>query len=675
MKRRTRGMRAGPFLRFILAVPLAGSGAAMAAEEAPPPKASGQPAAQAARTPVPPAAMMADAEKEIRELFKEEYQKKTPAQMSELAKKLLSAGRETKDDLITQYVALREAKDVALAAGDMETAMTAIDALTQSFAVDGAELKAAALLAASKGQMTPEDAEKMLAAGLDTLDRLVKDAQYDAALKVVTPLEDLARRVRNADLAKNVQTRAKEVRAQQAEWAKVKPHLDKLKDNPDDLEAALAAARYYVASKDDWARALPLLAKSSNQALKAAAVQDLAQPEDPAAKADLGDLWWTASEKESSPFKDALQDRAASWYVQTLGGLTGVRKLQVEKRIQTAAGATGSAAGSGRLAALSYKDGLIRSIKTENGIRGVCFDPDGRHGLVAGDAGLHLYDLETGKKAKTIDTPGPVLCWSVSPDGRRLVAAGTWGADKGGEAKVWDVATGTEQCRFSPPVSAKTGRFIVKAVTIFPDGRPMVLGYYYEDSTPKIFQIQDGKAVGGRLQWYWATTIWSSDSSILLQASSLSSASYSSPKYRWARILDGRTGRELRELKEMAGVVGVQHYGLSRDGRLAFASGDGVESTPNLKIFEVATGRALQSIQFEPDKERGRIHRIVIFPDNRRIAAACHSGKIIIWDIPTGKAVKELPGEEYLWHLDISPDNRFLLVGGEHTLRLFGVAH
>jgi hypothetical protein len=97
--------------------------------------------------------------------------------------------------------------------------------------------------------------------------------------------------------------------------------------------------KYYAAFRGDWEHALPLLAKSTQAALKEAAAKDLLKPEESAAQADVGDLWWSVAEKEGGAFKAAVQNRAATWYSQALEGLTGPRKAQAEKRIQTASDA------------------------------------------------------------------------------------------------------------------------------------------------------------------------------------------------------------------------------------------------------------------------------------------------------------------------------------------------
>jgi serine/threonine protein kinase len=66
-----------------------------------------------------------------------------------------------------------------------------------------------------------------------------------------------------------------------------------------------------------------------------------------------------------------------------------------------------------------------------------CFSPDGGR-IAAGSVGtVKVWDAATGKEVRTIQGAGPGVCFS--PDGRRLASG-----FPGTQAKVWDAATGEE---------------------------------------------------------------------------------------------------------------------------------------------------------------------------------------------------------------------------------------
>src|SRR5687768_1787516 len=76
-------------------------------------------AAAQEKSPVPDDAAQARAETMIKQVYKAEYAKSNEADRRTLAKKLLDQSRDTKGDLASRFVLLREARTIAAAAGDM----------------------------------------------------------------------------------------------------------------------------------------------------------------------------------------------------------------------------------------------------------------------------------------------------------------------------------------------------------------------------------------------------------------------------------------------------------------------------------------------------------------------------------------------------------------------------
>jgi len=115
-----------------------------------PPPGPGQPAAE--KTPMPTDRQrLQQAERAVRERFKAEYDRATGAAgNSRLATMLLEAVRTTGDDLDLRFVLLREARDLAIAAGNAELACQAIDQIAGFHEVDVLEMKTAALVEAAK---------------------------------------------------------------------------------------------------------------------------------------------------------------------------------------------------------------------------------------------------------------------------------------------------------------------------------------------------------------------------------------------------------------------------------------------------------------------------------------------------------------------------------------------
>ena len=80
-----------------------------------------------------------------------------------------------------------------------------------------------------------------------------------------------------------------------------------------DAARNLAVGRFRCFVRGDWDGGLPLLAKGSDDALRAAAERDLARPTEPAAEAPAGSGWWDAADQAKGPARDRLRARAVYW--------------------------------------------------------------------------------------------------------------------------------------------------------------------------------------------------------------------------------------------------------------------------------------------------------------------------------------------------------------------------
>jgi hypothetical protein len=138
------------------------------------------------RAKVPDADAQAKSLAVIKDLFKEEFAKKKPADMLELSDKLLKQALETKDDPASQYVLYREAVNLAAGAGETEKALAAVEEFAKAFQISAPELKAGVFEKAATGAKTAEAnralaedvlqavAEAIAADDFDNADRLIK---------------------------------------------------------------------------------------------------------------------------------------------------------------------------------------------------------------------------------------------------------------------------------------------------------------------------------------------------------------------------------------------------------------------------------------------------------------------------------------------------------------------
>jgi hypothetical protein len=307
-------------------------------------------AQDAARSPVPDAADQKRAEKIVRDFFKSDYQSRDAATRSALADKLLKEAAATQDGA-SVYVLLREARDVAADAGNVATAMEAVALMAAKFDVKSEDLKAAALAAARKKASTPEALARVAEALLQLAEEQAAKGDFDGALRGARDAEASARSARDAAGTQKAAALVKDIpdlKRLHEQFAKAEIALSA---NPADPDACLACGRTLCLVRGDWTAGLPLLAKGSNEALAAAAMKDIAAPEETDRQAEVADLWMDLAEKERSAFeKRRMQARARVWYEKAAPSATGIVRIRIDKRladIEAAAGPSLPAAGGG----------------------------------------------------------------------------------------------------------------------------------------------------------------------------------------------------------------------------------------------------------------------------------------------------------------------------------------
>jgi hypothetical protein len=282
---------------------------------------------KSALPPEPDAAVQKETLKKIRDLFREEYAKKLPADQQALARKLLQSGTETAGDDAAKFVLLKEAREIAVATGDPETALRAVDETAKTFAVDGAALKLAVL-----GKIVVKEAEaaRTVAKGyLALVNDAVRTENFDAAATAAQRAEALAKVAQDGVLAARAAELKAEASSLKSEAARVKPMLDK--PGTGDAEAI---GRYLCFVKGDWEAGLPHLIAGAKPPIKTAAEKESLKPQDAAMQADLADLWWDIAQKEKSAWRrERILARAKQWLDLAAPAATGLVKVRVQKRL------------------------------------------------------------------------------------------------------------------------------------------------------------------------------------------------------------------------------------------------------------------------------------------------------------------------------------------------------
>jgi hypothetical protein len=302
------------------------------------------------RAPVPEPAKQKEAEKLLKDLYKDQYAKKAPADRQALARALLDQARKSSEDPVALWVVYREAQDVAVQVCDVRTAMTAIDESARFFDIDSMAMKNAALTAAGKNAKTAED----LAALAESLDRLIEELmaadQYDAAEKAAASALQYARKTNAPRLVGRATLRSKEVAEAKSRFQAMKAVLQTLAKTPDDPGANQEMGQFLCFIKGNWDLGLRFMIKGSDAGLKTLAEKELALPTAFADLVAVADGWYDLGEKEKLPSrKNQLLGHAREFYALSLPGAVALQRAKVEKRleqIETAIGAPPGEAGA-----------------------------------------------------------------------------------------------------------------------------------------------------------------------------------------------------------------------------------------------------------------------------------------------------------------------------------------
>ena len=275
----------------------------------------------------------------IREVYKDDYsQATTPEKKGELAKKLLEKAGDSKDDATNQFVMLRVAKELAVQAGDAETAFQAVDEMANGFPVDALEMKVAVLAKVVPVVKDPEELKQLAEMALSVMNLAIGEDKHDLAKRLGPLVLSAAQRAKDKDLVKQVQASVRSVNEAAKAFQEAKAAMKTLEEQPTDPDANLAVGKYLCFTKGNWKRGRAMLALGSDAVLKALAMKEMGGEADAAEQVKLGDGWWGQAEKEKGTTKQNLEGRARYWYEKALPELTGLMKDKVEKRVASTEG-------------------------------------------------------------------------------------------------------------------------------------------------------------------------------------------------------------------------------------------------------------------------------------------------------------------------------------------------
>jgi WD40 repeat protein/serine/threonine protein kinase/tetratricopeptide (TPR) repeat protein len=335
---------------------------------------------------------------------------------------------------------------------------------------------------------------------------------------------------------------------------------------------------------------------------------------------------------------------------------------------------TGSLDGVARLW-LAETGKLLRELSHPDQVSLVAFSPDGRTLLTtARDNKAWLWDATTGKLIAALphrNLTSRVLAAAFSPDGRAvLTGGGTQGdhrevfpAEGRGEARLWDVATGSS---LGPPLLHPHS---VECVAFSPDGRTFLTGNgdLSGDYSPHV--IDTGVA------WLWQAAdppgrlVARHDNGILFADFSRDGKLVATAsRDNQVRLSNPATGETLRSL--LVQRAGNRPVALSPDGRTLLAGT--LPSEGGAQLLDVATGKPIG----EPLPHPG-VYCVAFSPDGKTCLTVGHEiapnqSEARLWETATRRPIsKPMSHRGSIIGIAWSHDGRTILTGGTYGAQLW----
>ena len=527
----------------------------------------------------------------VKELYREELAKadKEPDARLRLAQTLLVEARDTTDDPAGKYTLLGLAAGLAADAGDVATALEALDQLTVSFDIPASavlSLKTHALRTAAQATGVPIAYQSIVDAAQALMEETITTADFDSALALGQAAENAAKKLKSVALVSSIRKRVDGVKALQAEYAQVQPFIETLKKDPKNAKANFETGRYFALARGNWNKGLPLLAKGSDPALAELAALDLKGPEDGAKVAQLAVQWAKLADGLQAQSRVHALLRSLHWYQRALAlaNLGDKERAAVEAAMLTVNDRLPPEHRAGEIT------GELRRATGHDGpVFGVAISADGGKIASAGaDGSVRLWDAQTLKPLRRFDGHGsPVWTVQFSPDGRHILSGGF---DK--SIRLWDPVSGRESKRLGSHDD------YVRSVCFSANGLLVLSGG--DDRLVRLWDAVSGselKTLPGHDHFVFGVAM-SRDGKRGLSAS----------LDRTVRLWDLETGSILHTLTGHTDTVLSVVF--TPDGKRALSA----STDKTLRLWDLGTGQCLNIFK----GHAGFVYSVAVSPDGRR---------------------------------------------------------
>lgn len=294
------------------------------------------------RRPVPAEGAQADVRQGLKDRYAKDYADGTPAGKRRLAGMLLrDVGRQPGGlGDAALWVTLSEVRDLAVAAGEVDLALEAAGELGRRFDIDAEAARFAVLTVSARGKLSPGQALSLARAARGLAEQRLAADDFEGAGRAATLADESGRRTGDTSVQAEMALLADFCREVIRLAPRYREAMSRLKDDPEDAAANATAAEFLVTAKQEWGRALVMLTKGSDKALREAARIELSEPRGPALL-DAAAAWEAWGEKRQGPGRAIVLRHARGLYERAAEGASGADLDRALERVAALAGSGG----------------------------------------------------------------------------------------------------------------------------------------------------------------------------------------------------------------------------------------------------------------------------------------------------------------------------------------------
>ena len=235
------------------------------------------------------------------------------------------------------------------------------------------------------------------------------------------------------------------------------------------------------------------------------------------------------------------------------------------------------------------------------------------------NSSVTVCELATGKTKRVLPVQA-VSHVAFLPDNRHAVCSGV-------AVSVWDTVTGRMVA-----ISDRE-KYAARPVAVTPDGKTILSGHMWTSRQPPVNEQTRTEDFAIRV-WQLPVSLW--------------------PKTTADRIA------EASRLKGHSD--SIEGLAWSADGKCVYSIGGGEKL---LYQWDLSTGKVLRKVPVG-----GVPNGIAVLPDNQRVITSQYDRSITLWDMGTGRAVRQFLGHTEMVddNICVTPDGKRLLSGGHDGL-------